>query len=116
MSKFNKKYTYPLVLLFVGAFLLRLLDNYTSGVTFDRIIVILKVALLFSFGLALNLHSKRKQTWVKKVVVSFIVVFLTIYSMGFIVIPQVAFLINFLGIYGFVLDLVFIFCGWTFFD
>ncbi|NLC05463.1 MAG: hypothetical protein GX778_02940 [Erysipelothrix sp.] len=64
----------------------------------------------FSFGLSMNLKSKRSNTWVLKLIIAFIVFLLFTYQMGWVSVP---FLNNFQS--SIILYFIYVWCGWAFF-
>ena len=42
--------------------------------------------------------------------------FFLLWALGYIVFPQLKSIFNFLGIQGFVIYMVYVYCGWAFFD
>lgn len=112
-----KKYGMPVLVALVGALLVRLVDAYLSFPGVNDLVTILRVMVLFGFGLTLNQHGRRRnESWVKKLVIAFVVFFFVCWELGYIVFPELKAAFNFLGIYGFVVNMVYVYCGWCFFD
>lgn len=116
MNSVTKRYAIPLAVLVIAGIVCRLLNTYLSG-EMRTVIVTTAIALsCFSFGVSLNPYRKNRRTWVKKLIVAFVVLLLILWELGVIVFPQLTTVMNFLGISGFVRYLLYVFCGWTFFS
>lgn len=111
-----KKYIYPLFIILMMSIGLRFLDGVISD-NYDFIIIILRCILLFYFGVSLSYFYRNKnQKWFKKLVISFIVLFLLLYELGYILAPQIINILDTLGFKGYIIYLVYIYCGYCFFD
>lgn len=117
MSYFFRRYMLPLMILILGGFLVRLEYTFLSG-SFETTIVILTRALvMFAFGISLYQHKRRKnESWLKKIFISFFLIFFIFWEMGYVVLPQLKSFFNFLGIEGFVLYCFYVYLGYSFFD
>ncbi len=112
-----RKYLLPLAILLVLSVGLRWLDPLLNGQIGEAIIIILRACLLFMFGLSLNVAKKRRyETWVRKVIISFVFIFFLVWDLGYIMIPELKTAFNYIGLYGYIVYLVYIYCGWSFFD
>lgn len=112
-----KKYFLPIGIILLMSIGLRWLDPILNGVVGDGLIIVLRAVLLFSFGLSLNLHKrKRYESWVRKVVISFVMIFFLVWELGFVMIPELKTIFDYLGLYGYIVYLIYIYCGWSFFD
>ena len=99
------------------ALFLRYLTGYLTGQLGLIILVLIRATLLFCFGLSLNIAKhKRYETWVRKVFISFIMIFFVVWEMGYIMIPQLKNFFTMLGFNGLIVYLLYIYCGWSFFD
>ena len=111
-----RRFGYPIGILIIGGWVIRILQ---SILTDNAEIIIVKFAiatLCFSFGLSLNTVRKRRNTWVKKLLVSFVLLFFILWDLGYLVFPGLSSFMHFLALDGFIVYLVYVFCGWTFFD
>lgn len=112
-----RKYFLPLGVLLALSLGLRWLDPLLNGSLGEAIIIILRAILLFCFGLSLNIGKRKKyETWVRKVIISFVFIFFLVWDLGFIMIPELKTIFNYLGLYGYIVYLIYIYCGWSFFD
>ena len=95
----------------------RWLDPLLNGTLGEAIIIILRAVLLFCFGLSLNIAKrKRYETWVRKVLISFVFIFFLVWDLGYIMIPELKTVFNYIGLFGYIVYLIYIYCGWSFFD
>lgn len=114
---FYRRYGLPFLIMIVGGLIVRLFNNYLPGAVRSVLVTIAVAVILFAFGLSLNIHKKRRdESWFKKLVISFFLIFFLLWDLGYIVFPQLKSVFNFLGIQGFVIYMVYVYCGWAFFD
>lgn len=112
-----RKYFLPIAVLLGLSLGVRWLDPLLNGTLGEAIIIILRAVLLFCFGLSLNIAKrKRYETWVRKVLISFVFIFFLVWDLGYIMIPELKTIFNYLGLYGYIVYLIYIYCGWSFFD
>ena len=112
-----RKYFLPIAVLLGLSLGVRWLDPLLNGTLGEAIIIILRAVLLFCFGLSLNIAKrKRYETWVRKVLMSFVFIFFLVWDLGYIMIPELKTVFNYLGLYGYIVYLIYIYCGWSFFD
>ena len=112
-----RKYFLPIAVLLGLSLGVRWLDPLLNGTLGEAIIIILRAVLLFCFGLSLNIAKrKRYETWVRKVLISFVFIFFLLWDLGYIMIPELKTIFNYLGLYGYIVYLIYIYCGWSFFD
>lgn len=116
MNRFAQRYGIPIAIMIGGGWLLRLIRYLFTGSTEHTLVIIATAILLFSFGMNLSQHKKRNHTWIKKVLVSFLFLFLLLWDLGYFILPQIKAVMNFLAIEGVVISMLYIYCGWTFFD
>ena len=112
-----RKYLLPIALILCLSLGIRWLAPFLTGSVGTAIIVILRACILFGFGLSLN-YAKRKryETWVRKVVISFVFIFFLVWDLGFIMLPELWTIFDSLGVSGYIVYLIYIYCGWSFFD
>ena len=112
-----RKYFLPIAVLLGLSLGVRWLDPLLNGTLGEAIIIILRAVLLFCFSLSLNIAKrKRYETWVRKVLISFVFIFFLVWDLGYIMIPELKTVFNYLGLYGYIVYLIYIYCGWSFFD
>ena len=114
MKKFFDYYGYPLLTLLISGFIYAFV---TIAVPTEQEFVILtffKACICFAFGLSIYQLKKSKE-WVKKLIVSLVFVYLMLYDMGYNIIPQITYTLKSFYISGFILNLIYVFLGWTFF-
>ena len=107
---------YPLFILLISGFLYQLVATYISGVLGSTLLVLIRVCALFSFGLALN-KTKRRNMSVWKIVLSVaLTIFLVLYELGLFALPILSDVLSFFGVGGFVICMLYIYCGYIFVD
>ena len=112
-----KRYVYPLLIILIISLGLNLLRNILQDAFFNPLFIILNASLLFAFGMHLNIYKRSKnQAWFKKLVISFFLIFFLVWQLDYIMIPELKGIFNMLGINGSIISLVYIYCGWAFFD
>ncbi len=117
MHNFTKRYLIPFVIIVIGGFLVRLESTYITGFIGNTIVIITKALVLFAFGISLTpIRRRRDESWLKKVFISFFLVFFIFWDLGYVVLPQLKSVFDFLGVYGFVLTCFYIYLGYSFFD
>ena len=117
LSIFFRRYVLPLVILILGGFLVRLEVTFLSGNIEHVLVTLTRALVMFGFGISLYQHRrKRNESWLKKIFISFFLIFFIFWEMGYVVLPQLKSFFNFLGIEGFVLYCFYIYLGYSFFD
>ena len=112
-----RKYFLPLAIILILAVGLRWLDPLLNGELGNALIIVLRAVLLFGFGLSLNISKKRRyETWLRKVIISFVFIFFLVWDLGYIMIPELKRFFDYLGLTGYIVYLIYIYCGWSFFD
>lgn len=111
-----RKYGIPLLVIIIGGWLTRLEAQYLTGDVEDFMVAMTRAFTLFGFGISIQPHHK-KSTWVKKLIVSFVFIFLLLWEMGFVRIGFFDIIFDLFCVeVKFVLYLYYIFLGWLFFD
>ena len=114
---FYRRYGLPVLIMVISGLLVRLFNTYLPGSIRSLIVTITMPVALFAFGMALHVHKKRRdESWFKKLVICFVLLFFLLWDLGYIVFPQLKAVFDFLGIQGFVIAMVYVYCGWAFFD
>ena len=117
MSTFMKNYGFPFLVMVISGFIVKVLGVFLSGSFKDTAIIIAVAISLFAFGISLNTKKrKRNETWIKKIFISFILIFFIFWDLGYFVIPQLRNAFEFIGISGFVINMLYIYLGFVFFD
>ena len=112
-----RRYGLPVLLILLTGISLNMLGVILYGNIGNDIMTILRCALLFAFGLSMFTgRKKRNQSWIKKLLISFFLIFFLVWDLGYVMIPELKSVFNFLGIRGYVIYLVYIFCGYAFYD
>ncbi len=116
MSKSTKSFFTTLVLVFLGGWIVQIFESLPYF-EFQRELVIIIISLLFFvLGLCLNQTKKRNHTWIKKVLISFILLFFIITQIGYYIFPEIHSILNFFAIDGFVYYMIYVLCGYEFFS
>lgn len=112
-----RRYGLPLLIILLMGVALNTLAVILSGDVEFYFITVTRCVLTFTFGLSLfQGRKKRNQSWLKKLMISFLLIFFLIWELGFVMIPELKSVFNFLGINGFIIYLVYAYCGYAFYD
>lgn len=105
------------MILILGGLLVRLEASFLSGSIANTLVIITRALVMFGFGISLNTAKRRRnESWLKKIFVSFFLIFFIFWDLGYVVLPQLKVFFNFLGIEGFVLNCFYVYLGASFFD
>ncbi len=111
-----KKYGLPFIILVVGSFLLHLIRENVSFTGKDTLLAVLMAVLAFMFGACLNSsHSSRGDTWVKKMIVMFLFIFMVLVYLNVIRIGVINQVLGFIGFTDKLYCLLFVWLGFLFF-
>ncbi len=102
--------TFLPILVLVVVLVVRYLLAMIGLMDFGWFYTLFWVIATFGFGLSLNPKHKRSNTWVLKLIISFIVFLLFTYQMGWLSLPWISQFLSSLVIY-----LIYVWCGWAFF-
>ena len=112
-----KRYGLPLLIILLIGISMSVLSSLLTGGLGIAVLKILRCCLLFLFGLSLDLKKhRRNQSWLKKLIIAFFLIFFLIWDLGYVMLPELKQVFNFLGIYGYIIYLIYIYCGYAFFD
>lgn len=112
-----KRLGYPVLIIFLSAFVIKLIDLYFVFKYTSMLITILTVVALFLFGTTLNKSRKRRNpSAFKKVFAILIMILLLLMQLGYFQIPYVSTTFNFFGVDAFFINMIYIFCGYLFAD
>lgn len=111
-----KKYILPLL----AILLLSIFLNYFSKIlepNFTFLVIIIRCFLLLLIGFIFsNAKYHKKQNWLPKVLFSIVILIFLFNELNFIEIPGLLEIFNYLGIKGFLVYLIYIYCGYCFFQ
>ena len=117
MSTFFRRYGVPLIIILLGGFLVRLEYTIFSGNLESTLVILTRSLTMFGFGISLyHFKKRRNESWLKKIFISFFLLFFIFWEMGYVVLPQLKSFFNMLGIEGFVLYCFYVYLGYSFFD
>ncbi len=117
MSTFMKRYGFPFLVMIISGLLVRFEGLFLTGSLKNTIVIITIAICLFAFGISVNISKrKRNETWLKKIFISFFLIFFIFWDLGYVVIPQLKNVFEFIGIDGFVINMLYIYLGFIFFD
>ncbi len=105
----------PLSIIVLGGWIVRLLDVYTKGSFFDTVIQVLIIAILFYFGMRLNLNKKRNDAWFKKLIISVVLVLIVLVRINVSLPAFVLSTLYWLALDGFAQSALIVYLGWQFF-
>ena len=95
---FARRYGIPFLIMIVSGLIVRLFNLYLPVSIRSTLVTIAIAVSLFAFGLSLHIHKKRRdESWFKKLVISFFLMFFLLWDLGYIVFPQLTSIFNFLG-------------------
>ena len=101
MAKFWYRYGFPLVVLIVTGLLVRLQQIFLSGQLESTLCSMTLVLGAFAFGISLNRNRRRRnESWLKKIVISFLLVYFLLMELGIGLIPAISEFFTTIGISG----------------
>ena len=109
------KYGYPLLVMIIGGWLVKIENMFIQGSAHHLLVTLTLAIAMFAFGICLQPKHKNN-TWFKKLVVSFVFLLLVLVDLGYVVIPIVGEILNYLAVSGVIYYLFYIYLGWLFFD
>ncbi len=118
---FFKKHFLPFLIILLIALIDRFFLNYLGLIFKNDIVSFISsfcyMILLFALGISFNYYKKAKnQRWLRKVIISLLLVLLFLYKENFIYINFISISFNALGINNFIINLLYIYLGYIFFD
>lgn len=112
-----KRLGYPVLIIFLSALIVKLLDQYLVFPYTSMLITILVASALFLFGTSLNKsRKKRNQSAFKKVIAILIIVLLLLMQLEYFHIPYIDKVFDLFGIGAFFINMIYIYCGYLFAD
>jgi len=112
-----KKYGLPILVIIVGSIVYSLATEYLTFNGASTVCTFIRIAIIFGFGVSLCQKRRSNQKdWIKKLVISFFVFFLICWELGYFAFPELRSLMKFLGLTTFGFNLIYVYCGWAFFD
>jgi hypothetical protein len=115
VNNFGRRYGIPIAILIGGGWLIRIIGWIFSGNTATTLRIVATALVLFFFGMNLYFH-KRNRTWLKKVIVSFVLLFFILYELGTFALPLLVNIMYYGAIEGVIIKMVYVYLGWLFFD
>lgn len=122
MDKLWKNLGLPLLIIIIGTLLYRLVSNFNMilFIPASLVLTLIKAFTCFSFGMALKTHKrKRSGEWVGKLIISFVMFFYICLSLGYLDgFGDLIRVLNMLGLthQTMAVPLIYILCGYLFFD
>lgn len=83
--------------------------KYDIWLTFVRLVLCLVI------GFSLSSHAKRNNRWVGKVVIAIVILFIFGIRLNVFVFDEFYNLLSLVGLTGFFLDILLVYCGWAFY-
>jgi len=116
MDKKITKWLMPLIVLLALSLIIMVIDSFVVGIYNKVLTTILTAALLFVFGMFLGNRKKRRQTWLRKLIISFVLLLIVGKQLNWIEFNLLWNILNDIGINAVILNSAIIYCGWAFFD
>ncbi len=117
MSSVFRRYILPLLVLMLGALLIRIEYVLFSGSIENTLVIVTQALVMFGFGITLNAFRKRKnEGWILKIIISFLLLFFIFWDLGIIVFPELKSFFETIGFTGFVVHCFYVYLGYSFFD
>ena len=82
---------------------------------YDEFILFIKLVMCLVIGFSLSPKAKKNNRWVGKVIVSIVVLFIFGIRMNVFVFDEFYKVLNMVGLTGFFLDILLVYCGWVFY-
>jgi len=105
----------PLAVIILGGWLVRFVDVYTKGSFFDTVVQLLIIAVLFYFGMRLNITKKRNDAWFKKLVIALVLGVIVMVRINASLPPIIPNIFYWLALDGFTQSALIVYLGWQFF-
>lgn len=119
MEKIWKNIVLPIVIIIVGIFLYRIVNQYI-GFMKAELLELIRAFTFFAFGMSLRQYKKKRSSaWVGKLLISFVMFFLICFSLGYLKnFGNVINVMNFLGLTNqyMAIPMIYTLCGALFFD
>ncbi len=107
----------PLSVIVLGGWIVRLIDVYLKGSFFDMVVQLLIIAVLFYFGMRLNLNKKKNDSaWFKKLVIVLVLTLIVLVRIKASVPSIVPNGLYWLALDGFTQSALIVYLGWQFFS
>lgn len=112
----------PLLIIIIGTLLYRLVSNFEMllFIPASFVLVLIKAFTCFAFGMALKTYKrKRSSEWVGKLVISFVMFFYILLSLGYLNgFGEMIRVLNLIGLTNqtIAVPLIYTLCGYLFFD
>lgn len=102
----------------IGSALVYWLIGYLFGAFafYTLLIQIVMIAILFGFGVTLSTHKRNHKTWIKKLLIAFVVIFILLMRINVIQSSGFYELLANLRLTESFINLLIIYCGWSFFS
>lgn len=105
----------PLSIIILGGWIVRFIEVYMKGSFFATIGQLLIIAVLFYFGMRLNLNKKRNDAWFKKLIISVVLVLIVMVRLNASIPAIVPNILYWLALDGFTQSALIVYLGWQFF-
>lgn len=105
----------PLIVLFLTFVLIQISGWLFNGQPYTMLIAIITLAMYFSLGLALHTNKRKNQDWIKKVLISLLLIIIVFDRLGVVQI-QVLSVSRFINDYPSIINAFVVYLGWLFFE
>lgn len=105
----------PLIVLVIGYVLYQVSDWLFNGQPYTMLIAIITLAMYFALGLVLHTNKRKNQDWIKKVLISLLLIIIVFDRLGIIQI-QVLSISRLINDYPAIINGFVVYLGWLFFE
>ncbi|MBS3990698.1 MAG: hypothetical protein KGZ51_01380 [Erysipelothrix sp.] len=105
----------PLIVLILSYVLYQVSDWLFNGQPYTMLVAIITLAMFFSLGLVLHTNKRKNQDWIKKVLISLMLIVIAFDRLGIVQI-QVLSLSRLINDYPSIINGFVVYLGWLFFE
>jgi hypothetical protein len=105
----------PLIVLILSYVLYQVSDWLFNGQPYTMLVAIITLAMFFSLGLVLHTNKRKNQDWIKKVLISLLLIVIAFDRLGIVQI-QVLSLSRIINDYPSIVNGFVVYLGWLFFE
>lgn len=115
MDKVTKRYLIPLGVLFIGSFLMGLLNRFFPSIINGPVYYLLFTILLFSFGMTLNTSKTRLKNYsLRHIVIVVLLILLYLFESQLINVRLYSLMLSYLVYPKILVSVFYVYLGWLF--